>query len=75
MSFVKYITESKEQLEERFYNVKIAQDADLALVLFDYDFRENSKVTNYGIEIWQLFKVEDNWRIISVTWTSKPPKS
>lgn len=74
-SFVKYVTESKKQLEERFYNVKITQDADFALVVFDYDFRENGRVTNYGIETWQMFKVDGSWRLVTVTWTSKPPNS
>jgi len=74
--FVKFISESKVMIEERFYNVKITQDADFALVVFDYDFRMDGKVSNYGIETWQMFKVDGKWRIASVVWSAtRPPKS
>lgn len=69
-SFVKFISESEDALEERFYNVKITQDTDFALVVFDYDFRMNGKVTNYGLETWQMFKVDGRWQIATVVWSS-----
>jgi len=68
--FVKFISESKEQLEERFYNVKITQDTEFALVTFDYDFRSDSVVSNYGFEVWQMFKVDGKWQIATVAWSS-----
>ena len=68
--FVKFISESKEQLEERFYNVKVIQDTEFALVTFDYDFRINGVVSNYGFEVWQMFKVDGKWKIATVAWSS-----
>ncbi|MBL4789161.1 MAG: hypothetical protein JKY60_08965 [Kordiimonadaceae bacterium] len=68
--FVKFVTESKQDLEERFYNVNITQDNGLAVVVFDYDFRSDGKVTNYGIETWQMFKIDEKWRIATVTWST-----
>ncbi|PCI64222.1 MAG: hypothetical protein COB37_02310 [Kordiimonadales bacterium] len=68
--FVKFVTEAKMAIEERFYNVKITQDLGFALVVFDYDFRMAGKVTNYGIETWQMFKLDGNWRIATVTWSA-----
>ena len=72
--FVGFISESEKQLEERFYNVKITQDTDFALVVFDYDFRADGKVTNYGLETWQMFKVDGHWRIATVAWSSTNAK-
>ena len=42
----------------------------LGLVTFNYDFLINDKVTNPGIEHWQVCKIDGQWKILSVTWTS-----
>jgi len=69
--FVRFIRESKVPVEERFYNVKITQDKHVAWVMFDYEFVEDGKVWNYGIETWQMMKnVEGKWKIGSVWWTT-----
>ncbi|MBL4791337.1 MAG: nuclear transport factor 2 family protein [Kordiimonadaceae bacterium] len=70
--FVKFVSESKMAIEERFYNVKITEDSGFALVVFDYDFRMDGTVTNYGIETWQMFKVDGIWRIATVAWSATP---
>jgi ketosteroid isomerase-like protein len=73
--FARFIRESKVPVEERFYNVKITQDANLAWVMFDYEFVEDGKVGNYGIETWQMLKnVDGKWKIGSVWWTVNLPK-
>jgi hypothetical protein len=41
----------------------------LGLVTFNYDFIVNDKVTNSGIEHWQMCKIDAQWRILSVVWT------
>ena len=48
--FVKFLATSKDKLEERFRNIEIRQDGPLGLVTFNYDFVENDKVTNSGLE-------------------------
>jgi hypothetical protein len=68
--FVKFLATSKDKLEEKFYNIEIRQDGDLGLVTFNYDFRVNDKVTNSGVEHWQVCKIDGKWKILSVIWTS-----
>lgn len=71
--FVKFISENTHDLEERFYNVKITQDKEFSLVVFDFEFIMDGSVTNYGIEVWQMFKVDGDWRIATVAWSSTRP--
>lgn len=69
--FMNFIAGSKAPVEERFYNIRITQDGHVAWVLFDFDFLENGKVENHGIEVWQMLKTADErWKILSVVWTS-----
>ncbi len=68
--FARFIGTAKDQVEEKFYNVKITQDKNVAWVMFDYEFVTNGKTENYGIETWQMMKVaDDQWKIASVLWT------
>jgi hypothetical protein len=67
--FVKLLATSKDKLEETFRNVEIRQDGDLGLVTFNYDFLINDKVHHSGLEVWQLCKIDGQWKILSVTWT------
>lgn len=71
--FARFIGMAKESLEEKFYNVKITQDGNVAWVMFDYEFLENGKTQNYGVETWQMIKAADSqWKIVSVIWTMHP---
>lgn len=74
--FSRFIGTAKESIEEKFYNVKITQDDNLAWVMFDYEFVRAGKTQNYGVETWQMIKAVDNkWKIVSVMWTMHmPPK-
>jgi hypothetical protein len=49
-----FLSTSKDKLEEKFHKIDIRQDRDLGLVTFNYDFVVNDKVTNSGLEHWQL---------------------
>ncbi|MDB5793103.1 MAG: hypothetical protein JWQ80_3127 [Massilia sp.] len=69
--FARFIRESKVPVEERFYNLKITQDKHVAWVMFDYEFVEDGKVWNHGIETWQMLKnVEGKWKIGNVWWST-----
>ncbi|MFZ0821003.1 MAG: hypothetical protein WAM91_13100 [Candidatus Acidiferrales bacterium] len=67
--FVKFLATSKDKLEEKFHNIEIRQDGPLGLVTFNYDFFINDKVSNSGVEHWQVCKIDGQWKILSVTWT------
>ena len=75
--FAAFIKGSKGLVEEKFYDVKIIQDANLAVVMFDFEFLQGGVVGNRGMEVWQLMKTPTGWKILSVVWTSKgpPPRS
>lgn len=63
---------SDKPVEEKFYDVRITQDDNLALVMFDYEFLVDGKMENYGIESWQLMKTAGKWKIFSVVWSQHP---
>ena len=67
--FAKLLATSKDKLEETFRNIEIRQDGPLGLVTFNYDFVINDKVHHSGIEIWQVCKIDGQWKILSVAWT------
>ena len=67
--FAKFLATSKDNVEERFRNVEIRQDGPLGLVTLNYDFVTNDKVQNSGLEVWQVCKIDGQWKILSVTWT------
>ena len=68
--FVEFLGTSKDKLEEKFQNIEIRQDGPLGLVAFNYDFVINDKVHHSGLEVWQVCKIDGQWKILSVTWTS-----
>ena len=61
-----FLATSKDKLEEKFHNIEIRQDGDLGLVTFNYDFVINDKVHHSGLEVWQLCKIDGQWKILSV---------
>ena len=67
--FVEFLATSKSKVEEKFSDIVIEQDGPLGLVTFNYEFVENDKVRNSGIEHWQVCKIDGQWKILSVTWT------
>jgi hypothetical protein len=71
--FAKFITTAKEAIEEKFHNVEITQDGPVAWVMFDYEFYVDGKMTNYGVENWQLRKTDGKWKIFSVVWSKHLP--
>ena len=73
--FAKFLATSKDKLEEKFQNVEIRQDGPLGLVTLNYDFLVNDKVTNSGVEHWQVCKIDGQWKILSVVWTSYAVKN
>ena len=70
--FADMIMRDKAVMEERFYNIRITQDDNVAVVMFDFDFLYDGKIENHGLEVWQMMKdVQGKWKIASVFWSSK----
>ena len=70
--FAKFLATSKDKLEEKVQNIEIRQDGPLGLVAFNYDFVINDKVHHSGLEVWQVCKIDGQWKILSVVWTIYP---
>ena len=73
--FVQFLATSKDKIEEKFHNIEIHQDGDLGLVTTNYDFLINDKVTNFGVEHWIVCKIDGQWKILSLVWTSYDVKN
>ncbi|PHV37640.1 nuclear transport factor 2 family protein [Janthinobacterium sp. BJB304] len=71
-AFANFITREPQRTEEKFYNVKIIQDRHVAWVNFDYEFLVGGKLSNYGVEAWQMVKRDGDWKILSVVWSMHP---
>ena len=69
LSFIDGIVADKEREEEKFRDIKIETDGDIASVFFDYSFRADGKETNHGKEAWHLVRTDDGWKIVSVIWS------
>ena len=67
---VEIFATSKDKLEGKLQNIEIRQDGPLGLVTCNYDFVINDKVHHSGLEVWQVCKIDGQWKILSVTWTS-----
>ena len=69
ISLIDAAVAANESNEEKFSNVKIDTDGEIASVTFDYEFYEAGKKTNWGKEMWQLVRTENGWKIFSVVYT------
>jgi len=47
----------------------IHTDGQMASITFDYDFRVNDQVQNWGKESWQLVKADGQWKIVSLLFS------
>jgi hypothetical protein len=69
--FAQFVAGTAGPVEEKFYNIKITQDGHVGWVMLDFEFVQDSKVANYGVEVWQVLKTAgDQWKILSIVWSS-----
>lgn len=74
LSFIDGETKSGAQpAEEKFSDVKIDTDGEVASVNFDYTFLAAGKETNWGREMWQLVRTDAGWKIISIIYSVRDP--
>lgn len=64
---------SKVTEEERFTNLRIDTDGEVASASFDYEYLSDGKQTNWGRELWLLVRTEQGWKIFSVVYTIRDP--
>jgi hypothetical protein len=63
------VTHPTIRIEEKFSNVRIDTDGNIAQVYFDYAFSAEAYKVNWGKESWQLLHTADGWKISSVIWS------
>ncbi|MFD0738448.1 nuclear transport factor 2 family protein [Lysobacter koreensis] len=69
LSFIDGIVAGTQREEEKFRNVKIVTDGDIASVTSDYSFHQGERETNHGQEAWHLVRTDGGWKIASVIWS------
>lgn len=67
-SVLKMISDDEEQ-EEKIWNLKVQTDGYLGTVHFDYSDHLDGKMRAWGTESWSLVKVEESWKITSISFT------
>lgn len=68
--FRRFLATTSGKVEEKLRNTEIRQDGSMGLVTLNYDFLVNDTVTNSGVEHWELYKIDGQWKIVSLIWTS-----
>lgn len=71
--FYRFISDSGAD-QEKFYNINIENDENIAAVIFDYSFWKNKIKQNWGKESWGLVKVDGQWKIASVLFSIEMEK-
>jgi uncharacterized protein DUF4440 len=59
------------RMEERFSNVLVRTDDDVAVVLAQYDFLVDGEVHHWGTSILNFLKQDGQWRICAITDTGR----
>lgn len=72
-SFIETIASDEKRNEEKFWNIQIHTDGDIAAVTFDYAYFYDNAETNHGKESWLLVRTEGGWKITSVVYSVDLP--
>ena len=73
--FAAFVGDSKQQIEEKFSNVRIHTDGAIASVYFDFSFLVDGKVNNVGSETWQMVNTGVGWKISAMAYSSYPDRA
>lgn len=68
-AFIDKIVKNGGVVEEKFHNLAIETDGNIASVVFEFDFFANKKKINFGKEAWHLVNTGQGWRIVSVIYS------
>ncbi|MFS1525422.1 hypothetical protein ACL7TT_15135 [Microbulbifer sp. 2304DJ12-6] len=74
VQFISWIVSAEEKVEEKFWDIEILTDSEIASVHFKYSFHVGDYKSNWGDEAWHLLKTGNGWKISSVVYsvTSNP---
>ena len=74
VAFIDGVVASEGRAEEKFSDIRIDTDGEVASVSFDYVYISGQKATNSGREKWLLVRTEQGWKITSVVYTIRLPR-
>jgi hypothetical protein len=69
LDFINWIVSNKSLIEEKFWNINIQTEQNIASVHFDYSFHVGNFKHNWGQEAWHLIKTGKGWKINSVIYS------
>lgn len=69
LSFIGWVVSTPQQIEEKFWDIKIHTDGDVASVYFKYSFHKDNYKSNWGDESWHLINTMQGWKISSVIYS------
>lgn len=69
-TFIEDIAANAKRVEEKFTNVRIDTDGNIASVSFEFTFHVDDRIINRGQESWHLVNMGNGWKIVSVIWSN-----
>lgn len=60
-------------LVERGFDPEVRVDGPMATVRLPYDFYEDGEWSHCGVDVFTLLRVEEGWRIATITYTVQQP--
>ena len=62
---------AKTTIRESIHDPVIRIDNDLAVVWAPFDFTIDGKVDHCGTDLFNLMRIDGQWRVTSITWNSR----
>ena len=62
---------AKTAIRESIHDPVIRIDNDLAVVWAPFDFTIDGKVDHCGTDLFNLMRIDGQWRVTSITWNSR----
>ena len=70
--WVKLMRDNKATYLERYWDPTLLIHRDIAMFWAPYSFDENGVRLHCGVDVFDLVKVDDNWKIANAMWTIEP---
>ncbi|MFL0810863.1 MAG: hypothetical protein K6L76_10645 [Agarilytica sp.] len=67
--FIDKIVSTAHKIDERYWDLQIHMNGEIASVHFQYSFHINGHKQNWGEEAWQLIHIDGQWKITSVIYS------
>lgn len=71
--FVASLAGTEAHFLERMWDARVRIDGPMAIVWAPYDFHVDQAFSHCGVDVFDLVRSGEEWRILSVTYTRHPP--